>query len=297
MTSALVDLAALPPPDVVEALSYEAIRADMLADFVARDSSFSALLESDPAIKVLEVCAYREMNLRARVNDAARAVMLATATGADLDNLGAWYNVARQIVTPADPTAVPPVAEVAEADARYRYRIQLAVEGFSTAGPRGAYEYHALSASPLVKAVGVHSPTPGVVVVTVLSTEGDGTPTEELLDIVRAALGHEDVRPLTDQVIVQAAEILPYQIRATLRIYSGPDAQVVEDAAYASGWDYAMARHKLGDGPTESGIKASLHAAGVQQVVLEDPVDGVPALRHQAAYCTGIILTIEVANG
>ena len=51
-------------------------------------AAFTALVESDPAWTILEVAAYRELLLRQRINDASRAVMLAFATGADLEHLG-----------------------------------------------------------------------------------------------------------------------------------------------------------------------------------------------------------------
>ena len=72
-----VDLSRLVAPTVVETLDFETIFAAMLADLQARDSAFSALVESDPAYKILEVAAYRELLIRQRVNDAGRAVMLA----------------------------------------------------------------------------------------------------------------------------------------------------------------------------------------------------------------------------
>ena len=108
-TFSAIDLSSLPAPDVVEALDYETILDAMKQDLVARDPSFSALLESDPAMKVLEVAAYRELNLRQHINDSARAVMLAHATSADLDNLAANLNVQRLAVDPGDPDASPPV--------------------------------------------------------------------------------------------------------------------------------------------------------------------------------------------
>jgi phage-related baseplate assembly protein len=71
-----VDLSQLPAPAVVEAISFEQIFAEMLADLRVRDDTFTALTESDPSYKVLQVAAYREMLLRQRVNDGAKAVML-----------------------------------------------------------------------------------------------------------------------------------------------------------------------------------------------------------------------------
>ena len=95
MTDAAIDLSRLPAPTVVEAIDYETVLAALKADLVARWPDYTADLESDPAIKLLEVAAYREVLLRQRVNDAARAVLVATAIGSDLDHLGALLNVAR----------------------------------------------------------------------------------------------------------------------------------------------------------------------------------------------------------
>ena len=83
-----IDLSNIPAPEVVETLDFSAILAAMVADLQARDPAFTALVESDPAWKILEVAAYRELLLRQRINDASRAVMLAFATGADLEHLG-----------------------------------------------------------------------------------------------------------------------------------------------------------------------------------------------------------------
>ena len=59
-SSTAIDLSQLPAPDVVETLDYEAILADWRADFLARYPQFSAFVESDPAIKLLETGAYRD---------------------------------------------------------------------------------------------------------------------------------------------------------------------------------------------------------------------------------------------
>jgi phage-related baseplate assembly protein len=84
------ELATLPMPGVIETLSFDAVFADMARDFQRRYPEFTALLESDPAIKLLEVASYRELLLRNRINEAARGQMLAFATATDLDHLGAF---------------------------------------------------------------------------------------------------------------------------------------------------------------------------------------------------------------
>lgn len=288
-----INLDGLPAPGVVESLDYEVILSQMLAEYQAANPEHTALVESDPAYKVLEVAAYREMGLRQRVNDAARAVMVAYATGADLDNLAALVPLSRKMIDPGDAEAVPPVPPTYENDAAFRRRVQLAPEGFSVAGPTGAYVFHALAVAG-VKDAGVNSPAPCDVTVYVLAAEGDGTPSASLLDAVRAKLGGDDVRPLTDRVTVRAAEIVNYAVNATLHLMPGPSGESVEQAARAALERYTSERHALGLGVAVSGIYEALHKAGVRRVELVSPAGDIPADESQAAYCTGITLSTVV---
>lgn len=291
MTTA-IDLSQLAPPALVETLDFEAILAALQADYVTRWPGYTAALESDPVQALLEVAAYRELVLRQRVNDAARGCLLATAAGADLDHLAALYGVQRLLLDAGDPTAVPPVPPTYESDARLRARTQLALEGFSTAGPVGAYEFWALSADAHVLDVSVQSPVPGQVLVTVLDSRGNGTPDAALLAAVLTTLSAEDVRPLTDQVLVQAAEIVPYTITAALTVYPGPDAATVRAAAAAATTAYAASVHRLGYDVTLSGLYAALHQPGVQRVALMAPAADLVLAAHQASWCTAVTVTL-----
>jgi len=288
-----IDLTRLPPPSVVEALDFETVLSGYVTDLQQRDPSFDALVESDPAYKVLETAAYRELGLRQRVNDAARAVMLAFASGADLDQLAALQAVQRLLVDPGDPNAIPPVPATYESDQRLLERTQLAPEGQSTAGSSGAYEFHALSSDPKVLDVDVSSPSGGVVEVTVLSTEGDGTPDQALLDTLTAALADDrKVRPLTDQVTVLAATIVNFSVTAALTVYPGPDSEVIRQAAETAVSAYVSGHHRLGHDISLSGLYAALHQPGVQRVNLTAPVADLVVAPQSASYCTAIIVTI-----
>lgn len=286
-----INLAQVAPPDVIEPLDFEQILTAMLAALLERAPELDAQVESEPFMKVLEVCAYRELQLRARINDAARAVMLPYSTGADLDNLGALFGVERLEINPADLTAIPPVAAVFESDSDFRHRIQLSLEGLSTAGPEGAYIYHALSADGQVLDASATSPLPGRVVITVLSRVGTGVPSAALLAAVLAKLSDESVRPLTDYVQVQAATIVPYQVSATLYFYAGPDREVIMANARAALESYTNGQHRLGLDVTLSGIYAALHQPGVQRVDLASPTANLVINRQSASYCTAINLT------
>lgn len=287
-----VDLSKLPFPNAVEPLDFETILAAMLADYQSRDPEFSALVESDPAYKVLEVAAFRELLIRQRVNEAIKAVTLAYAMDDDLDQLAARYNVQRLVLVPANPNTIPPTPAVMESNESLRRRVQLSFEGFSTAGPTGAYIFHSLGADARVLDANAESQLPGQVEVAVLSNIDDGTAPADLLAAVNATLSDDDVRPLTDQVLVKSAEILNYSVAAVLTLYPGPDSAVVVAAAQAALDAYVEKSHRLGRDVTLSGLYAALHQEGVQNVELTTPAASVIADWDQAPWCTGTELTV-----
>lgn len=291
-----VDLTKLPPPDAVEEIDFEVVLAELVQDFRTRFPDHADLLESDPVMKTLEAWAYRETLFRQRVNEGVRAELLATARGSDLDHIGARYSVARRLLDPGNPDAVPPVPPTYESDDSLRARIQMAPEALSVAGPVGAYVFHATSAHPQVRDVAVQSPTPGDVLVTVLADTGDGTPPADVLDAVRDQLNDDDIRPLTDRVTVQAATILPYQVQATIRIYPGPSADVVRAAAEQAVTAYVEACWRLGRPVPVSGLLAAMHVEGVESVDLVSPAGGMAPAAHEAAWCEGVALTVELVE-
>ncbi len=289
VTFTAVDLSRLPAPKVIEQLSFEQIYGEILAALLELKPDFDATVESDPAVAILQISAYREMLLRGVINDAAKAVMPAFATGSDLDHLAALMNVTRLELDPGDPANnVPPTYED---DTSLRARLVLAPEGFSVAGPEGAYIYHARSADGDVLDASATSPAPGEVLVTILSRLGDGTASPELLAKIAAHVSSETVRPLTDAVTVQSAKIIPYQITATLTTYSGPDGSIVLAEAQRRVEEYRDRQHRLGLDVTRSGIFAALHAEGVQNVALVSPAADIVVDRTQAAFCTAITVT------
>ncbi len=291
-----LDMSLLPAPAVVEALDFETLYQQRLARLLELHPEFTEVLESDPAIKLLQVMAYQELLMRQRVNDAARACMLAYATGTDLDHLAANYQVQRLLLSPGDPSANPPVAPTHESDARLRERAQAALEGLTTAGSRESYRYHAMSASALVADVGVDSPDPGVVRVTVLADSESGVPDGALLATVAAAVNAEQVRPLCDSVTVQAATMVPVAITATLHKLPGPVGDVGAQAAHAALTAWIASQRRLGAGLPRSGIFAALHQPGIALVELEDPEADVSCTVTQCVQVTAIDLSAEVAG-
>ncbi len=289
----VLDLSALPAPAVIEPLDFELVYEEGLGTFRNyMGENWSAPLESDPVVKLLEVAAYQKVGNRARVNDAAKALLLAHAIDSDLDQLGGNVNCPRLVIQAEDLLAVPPLAEIKEQDDPYRERIQLTYEGLTTAGPRASYILHARNASGLVADATAESPSPCNVTVTVLSTEGSGQASPELLATVTAALNDEDVRPLADRLTVQSAQILNFSINAILHMSSvGPeaDASLAEATSRLAAW--INPRKRLGVEVARSAIDAQLHIAGVSRVELTGWVDLAPT-KAQAAFCTGYTVTV-----
>ncbi|RTY69857.1 baseplate assembly protein [Pseudomonas veronii] len=294
-----IDLSRLPAPVVVEQIDYEAILAERKAYAVSlwptdqqAEVASTLALESEPLTKLIQENAYRETLLRQRINEAALAVLLPFAQGADLEQIGARFNVERLTITPAAPSAVPPVAAVLEDYESLRERIQMAMEGLSTAGPRNAYIFHARSADGRVADASAISPAPAEVVVTVQSALGDGTAAADLLAVVAAYLSDEDRRPVADRLTVQSAQVLPYTVDAVLYLNSsGPESEPVRAAAETRLAALVNARRRLGQEVNRSALDAALHIEGVKRVELPGWSDVVANLT-QAPYCTDYSVTV-----
>ncbi|MGL6538223.1 baseplate assembly protein [Aeromonas hydrophila] len=288
-----IDLSKLPPPDVVELLDFEAILAERKASLIAsypadQQAAIAATLalESEPLTKMLQENAYRELILRARINSASVANMLAWAEKADLDNLVANWNVERLVVQRGDDTATPPIPTIMENDAALRERTLLAWDALSVAGPREAYRYHARTADGAVMDAEPTSPSPGVVDVYILAATGNGTPSAELLTKVATYLTDEDRVPLTDNVHVKAAQVLPYTLAIRLFIpAAGPSAAAITAEAERRLLEVINPRRRIGVEVPRSLLDSALHVQGVTKVELVDWADITPA-KHQAAWCS-----------
>lgn len=373
-----IDLSKLPPPQLIEELDYEVILAEMREKMQELCPEWTGYeLESDPANKVLEVAAYREMLLRQRVNEAVRGVMVAFAAGSDLDHLAAFYPEERlpgaaatfraglklttaldvEVTIPKGYTvvakngeyeaalmetvtlapgveytqgifeitkpsgnlgnglmlqwdAITPLPFVTaieqletshggsdtEDDDSFRRRIPLALERYSTAGPRGAYIAWALKADERIVDVAVDSPEPGEVKVYLLSEEGDGTADEAMTMRVYEILNDEKVRPLTDHVEVLSAEIVPYDVKLNIVLYAGVAGREPLLEAEEQIREKIRRLRGVGMDITRTALIAAAHVEGVKEVELIEPAADIRISNSQAAYCTEIEIGSRVAD-
>ncbi|EKT2303888.1 baseplate J/gp47 family protein [Salmonella enterica] len=290
---ATVDLSQLPQPAIIETLDFEVILAEVKELIIKafpedfRPAVTAALkLESEPLNIIAQVVSWREMLLRQRINDGAAACMLSHSVSTDLDNIAANMDTVRLVITPATDTT----DAVMESDTALRMRAQAAFDGLSVAGPTGAYEYFAKSASGNVADARAISPSPAVVVVSVLSTEGDGTATPELLNTVKDALSAEDRRPVGDRLTVQSAEIVSYNINAKLFFYPGPESEPIQNAARDALQAWIALQRKIGRDVARSAIMAALHVQGIQRIELTEPASDIVISNTQAARCVSVTL-------
>lgn len=269
----------LPPPPAVAQEDFAALRDAALAELQRLAPDYEPR-PTDPAVRLVEVVAHMRLILGARVNEAVRATWLATARGADLDQVAAGMGVRRK----AD-----------EADDDLRRRAQLAWTALAAAGPRDAYRFHALSV-PGVRDAAVGSPRPGHVEVVVLSDAEDGATGAELVAAVDAAVSGDRVRPVTDEVTVRAAAVTAVDVDAVLRVPGdGPDLAVVEAAAGAALADYLGAR-AIGRAIRRSAIVAALHVPGVESVALAAPAADAAVDAAAVAVAGDVRIALERAG-
>ena len=291
----VINLSELDVPDAIVVPDATEIFTRWLARLRELDKQFDALVESDPTFKQGEVNAYQLTLAFQRVNDAVRAVFLASAKETDLDQIGAAFNVKRQVIKPGDPLAIPPVEPELEDDAAFRERIQLSWAQLNTAGARNSYRFHAKSADTDVLDADAYGPEthnrPGYVDVYVLSRTGDGTAGQPLLDKVNSTLNADEIRPLTDYVTVKSATIANYAVTAELEIPEGPDASTVLNNAIDVLRSYTTLSHRIKTVVPLSAIYAALQQSGVVRVRLISPVADLEAEPGKAPWCTAINVT------
>jgi phage-related baseplate assembly protein len=275
--SLYIDFSRLPPPKVIEEIDYEDLVKIYLQRFVATLPAMerATKLQQSPTNVVLQTEAYGEMMVRARINTAARALMVPFARGSDLDVLGAFYGEQRQPLVP-NPRSVDLFPGDWESDAEFRRRVQMSPEAFSTAGSEGAYIYHALKACalagiPLRDASARRINERGGVRLSLMNKGDDPVATTAQIAAVRARITSKNIMPLTDTPSVVAAEIHYVDIDATLTLYEGPDQALVLKDVQTALTNLRARLALLGRDLTISALNSALYQEGVQNVKINSP--------------------------
>lgn len=275
------ELAKLPPPALIDELSYEAqlelFRARLRAAFLAAGIDYDVSdLETDPAQILVQVSAYQDILLRQRINEAIQSWFLAYAAGGDLDVLAQWYDVVRL---------------VGETDDALRRRVVLAIQGRSTGGTEARYRSIALGADVRVADAAVYrigrDPT---IHVAVFSAEAGGVASPLLLAKVDAALQAPGVRMVNDTILVASAAQQTLDIAANIWLLPSASESVLAgaEANLRAAWAKDML---LGRDLTHSWLIAQLQVEGVQRVQILAPAGDVTLPFNQSAALGAVTLT------
>lgn len=184
-------------------------------------------------------------------------------------------------------------------DAEYYELMRAGLEAYSTAGPKGAYEYHARTVSTEIADVCAMNPIdkPGYVHIFAIMQDGsiadDGTK-----KAILEACSDSKVRPLTDIVEVVDPEVLEFDIELTYYADRGADVSLsaIEGAVTAAVDEYTEWQcKKIGRDINPSKLMWLLRDSGAKRVDIKSPVfvplrDGSDRLVPQVAKVRNISL-------
>lgn len=278
------ELANLPVPTLIEEISYDArlvlFRHHAKAAFAAVGIAYDVDgQEFDPAQILLQTASYQDALLRQRINEAVRGYLLPYASGADLDILANFYDVARQL---------------GELDDRLRARVVLAIRGRSTGGTEPRYRSVAMSSDLRVADVSIYTigrdPT---IHAAVFSTDNAGIADAALLAKVTAALNAPAVRMVNDRIEVSAAvrQLLDVSCRVWLLPQTSATITMAMEAALRLAWASQIV---LGRDVTRSWLVSQLMLDGVQRVEIGAPSADIIVPPYQAV-ALGLV-TIEISG-
>ena len=266
-----IDLSRLPPPTIIKTISFDEIKRDMVAKFeTLMQQEFPGFVvgDTDPAMRIIEVAAYREMLLRQQINDAARECMLAFATGTNLEHIAGLFNVKREELSEIDPQTFK---NKMESDRSLRSRSLLSPERFSTAGAFAAYIYQAKKVGTALGLQDAYawSPKAGEVHVTLLFKDhSDAKLIEKNTGIVAKHLNAKDVKPLTDILTVRPATVRDVVVQANIFVPHGVDADIIRSRAVESLTSYSAELYRVRADVPVSGLHNALWVPNVSKVVL-----------------------------
>ncbi len=160
-----------------------------------------------------------------------------------------------------------------ESDQSIAERVFLAPSSYSTAGPDDAYIYWAKNYDQRVGDVLPTSPTPGVVDIRFILNNGS-IPDAAMIAGMTEYLRQRSKRPLTDNVVIAAPDIVEYNIDLTYYINTSDSSSAVQIQGQA---ETALADYKLwqsskiGRDINPDELRKFLKNAGVKRIEVTEP--------------------------
>lgn len=193
-------------------------------------------------------------------------------------------------VTAASNIEVSTGGSDSETDDKFRERIKLAPNAFSVAGSRDAYKFWAFTAHPGIVDVQVTSPSAGVVKIYVLDQDGGAAP--GIISAVETVCNGEEIRPLTDTVIVEGVTPVEVDIVVYVNPLTSADPADVVDRVTAAIEALKVERQsKMGQDLRLSKLIATCMIDGVFDVLIASPSSDVTVNAGEVLRIASIVVT------
>lgn len=160
-----------------------------------------------------------------------------------------------------------------ETDENLAERILLAPSAWSTAGPDDAYKYWVKTFNPDIADVMIQSEIPGEVDIFFVMKDGQ-IPDETMIQELESYLMNEEVRPLTDRVIVRAPRICEYGIDLTYYINKSDRSRVsqINENVQTAIQEYVKwQKNKIGRDINPDQLRKMLVSAGAKRLEIREP--------------------------
>ena len=185
-------------------------------------------------------------------------------------------------------------------DDEYYALMRESEDGYSTAGARGGYIYHARKVSTEIADIVANSPADACVYIYVLMKDGT-IAGEEMKKAVLEACNPDSIRPLTDHVLVDDPETVAYNINLTYYMPEGlqRSSATIECAVQEAVENYvAWQCGKLGRDINPDELRQSIKETGIKRIVLSEPLftvlrDG----RDDTVPQVASVGTVNIING
>lgn len=308
-TADTLDLSRIDAPSLAE-VDYEASVARLIAEFLrlwaqARlidptlpDYSVETL-ETDPMVILTQEFAFGDTLLRQAINDAANALRLAKASGADLDHIAnTYHNTQRLVLDAGDATATPPRDPLYESDEAYRARAQLSLEAYPLHGlTPGGYVYRVRKLfGDAIKDVRTIRRGGGALDIVLLARAGNGAATPTMVGDLQALYESEDASACTDIPTAKAASIVQTPVRIVLGVPPGPDTAPIIAQATAAVAALAAERHRIGETLHVQALGAVARVGAARYARVELPTADVFGGSDGAPWVTTIQILTEEAQ-
>lgn len=224
-----------------------------------------------------------------KMNEQAKQMFGMYATdNAMIDLIASQLNVQRLVLDEGDPNAFPVVPPTMESNHDLLTRYYLAAYSLASTGTRGGYRFHALTLGgrPSVnidssqhnkvvvtyefkenelagntKDAQARQVSPGVVDCYILSHEGSGLPSGELINATQIYMSSDEIAQETDLLTVKKGTIKPWNCVADVYISSAPDPQLIKESVIKAVQQYADKQHRL-DADIEPSMLYNIILAG-----------------------------------